>query len=336
MKKLRIDILTRLDARAVPQNSQEIRLFCKLRNELARMPYFLEYYRKLGIDRFIFTDNGSTDGTTDYLLQQPDCHVLYTTDSFRDVYVYWQNRALDLYGVDHWCLIVDADELLVYPHSEKVNIKHFCQILEQDGSDGLYTFMLDMYADGDMAKAICEPGKPLTDICPMFDRDYQFVRRTFLDLLQFPNRPPPFPITEVVGGPRARLFYPEQNSTKVWPRVRPRLLGRVLKLLARLGLVSDENVPHMASILFKIPLVKWRKGLSYASSTHIITPLKLSSVTGILLHFKFFSDFHEKAVREAARVAAAHGARGAARAGPCAIAQRRRRRTVQGTAHPLR
>ncbi len=306
---MKVHILTRLDARPIPPESQEVRLFCKLRNELVRLPYFLQFYREMGVDRFIFVDNGSTDGTTEYLLSQRDCHVLHTTDPFRDVYVHWQNRALDLYGTDHWCLVVDADEFLVFPHCEKICLKQFCRFLDIEGSQGVYSFMLDMYSKGPFAEAQYSVGQDPLDICPYHDRDYKFVDRTFLDMMRLPNRPPPFPETEVIGGPRARIFYPEQNTEEVFPRVWPRIAGRVLTPFAQSKLWPDSRVPHMASMLFKVPLVRWGQELAYYSSTHIMTPIRLSAVTSALLHYKYFADFLDKAIIEATRGAYEGGGR---------------------------
>jgi hypothetical protein len=304
-------ILTRLDVIPISDNKDEVRLIATVRNELPRLPFFFAYYRKLGVKRFFFTDNNSDDGTTAYLLQQPDCHVFHTTNSYREAQygVHWQNRLLDSYGAGHWCLIVDADELFVYPFCEKVSLNSLCLYLDRFGWEGVYTFMLDMYHPSNMAEAVCEPGKSFIDICPMFDRDYHFVRRSFFDLLRLPHRPPPFPETEVIGGPRARIFYPEQNTTALWPRLKVRLLGRLLKKFSGLGLFGEDKVPHMASMLFKVPLVKWRKGMAYYSSTHILTPIKLADITGVLLHFKFFSDFHDKAMLESRRGEHVGGAR---------------------------
>jgi hypothetical protein len=53
--------------------------------------------------------------------------------------------------------------------------------------------------------------------------------------------------------------------------------------------------------LKKIPLVRWRSGLHYKLSTHIISDVRLSPVTGALQHFKFFSDFYELSKRESER-----------------------------------
>ncbi len=298
-----VHILTRMDSRVIPENAEEIRLVSPVRNEMARLPYFLDYYRELGVNRFLFIDNNSDDGTTTYLLRQPDCHVFHTTDSYREsrFALRWINRLLDMYGTGHWCVVADADELLVYPRCEQVNLRQLCAYLDRFGYEGLFTFLLDMYHPTDMAEAVCVPGKAFTEICPMFDRDYCFVRRSVIDMMRLPGRPPPFPETEVIGGPRARIFYPEQNTPRVFPRIKARLIGRVLGLLAQCHLLDPDRVPHMSGILFKVPLVKWRKGCAYYSSTHILTPVKLADVTGALLHFKFFSDFYQKAVVETAR-----------------------------------
>ena len=41
--------------------------FCTIRNEQPRLPYFLKYYRELGVDHFLFVDNDSADATAEYL-----------------------------------------------------------------------------------------------------------------------------------------------------------------------------------------------------------------------------------------------------------------------------
>ena len=51
---------------------EPILLFVTVRNERVRLPYFLEYYRKLGVDHFVVIDNGSDDGSREYLAAQPD------------------------------------------------------------------------------------------------------------------------------------------------------------------------------------------------------------------------------------------------------------------------
>ena len=49
----------------------DVLLFSTFRNEHLRMPYFLKYYRGIGINHFLMVDNGSTDGGAEYLIDQP-------------------------------------------------------------------------------------------------------------------------------------------------------------------------------------------------------------------------------------------------------------------------
>ncbi|MBV8060344.1 MAG: glycosyltransferase family 2 protein, partial [Alphaproteobacteria bacterium] len=71
-----------------------------VRNELVRLPYLLEYHRKLGIKQFFFIDNLSTDGTLDYIKSQPDCIPLIAESSFRDAHggSLWIQEAIFKFG----------------------------------------------------------------------------------------------------------------------------------------------------------------------------------------------------------------------------------------------
>lgn len=284
--------LRKLDTRQIPVAPDEIRLFSFVRNEAERMPYFLQYYRDLGVSRFFIIDDSSTDGTETYLLNQADCHVFRNTTSYiaSNSGIHWRAELLDQYGVNHWCLSVDADELFVYPHSETVDIRKLCSFLEKEGSETIFTFLLDMYPTGPLKEAVCVPGKPFTEICSYFDRDYTFVDRIHL------KRELPFPAQEAIGGPRTRCFYGYQGQNIYAWRLAMHVIERSIEALRAKGL----NVPRVrlkSTPLFKVPLVKWKKGYAYTSSTHQLNRVPISKVSGALLHFKFFSDFHDRAVK---------------------------------------
>jgi hypothetical protein len=70
--------LTPVADRTANLPAQPILLFSTVRNERVRLPYFLTYYRRLGIDHFLIVDNGSDDGTREYLADQPDVSRLVT------------------------------------------------------------------------------------------------------------------------------------------------------------------------------------------------------------------------------------------------------------------
>lgn len=287
---MKTHVLTRLDTRPIPDAPQEIRLFNFVYNEAERLPYFFDYYRRLGVNRFFIIDNNSGDTTRQFLLDQPDCHVFFTADSFSqsNCGIDWTKALLDLYGVNQWCLLVDADELLVYPDCETTPLRQFCDRLGLAGSEALLTFLLDMYADGDMKNAVCTPGKPFTDICAYFDKDYTWVDRIGL-------RHQPFPPQEVLGGPRQRSFYPPQGETSPARRMQIHLLMRANYFLREKLHLPVPASRAKAPALFKVPLIRWQKTYAYTASTHELNPVRLAAATGALLHFKFFADFHAHA-----------------------------------------
>jgi hypothetical protein len=104
--------LVRIDHRSVNNNRTEVRAFMTVRDEKLRLPHSLDHHRKLGVSRFFVIDNGSTDGSTEFLLAQPDCHVFLTRKSYAESRygLEWQHRLLKEYGIDRWCLIIDAHE----------------------------------------------------------------------------------------------------------------------------------------------------------------------------------------------------------------------------------
>lgn len=279
-----------ISAKPVPQGGNEIRLFCVARNEMLRLPYFLNYYRELGVDRFFFVDNASTDGTLEYLQSQSNVHVFATTASFAQAKggAVWLNALMDAYGRGQWCLVADADELLVYPDCEAVDLPQFCEQLDAEGCEALQVILLDMYSDQPMPKLNYQAGQNLLEACPYFDGDYKFIKR-----LSLPGDPPAFPPLEPVGGPRSRMFFPRQHKAGNGRRLLVKLLCRTLKPLVKRGWINQDWVPHPAPQMFKIPLVRWRDGLQLVTK-HRTTPLALSATSGALLHFKYLDDFAAK------------------------------------------
>jgi glycosyltransferase involved in cell wall biosynthesis len=289
-ERMRVHTLVRVDTRTMADDQSEIRVFIPLRNEVLRLPQTLAYYRKLGVARFFVVDNGSTDGSKEFLLAQPDCHVFVTHNSFAEAgcSVEWLNALLDEYGTNHWCLTVDADEWFVYPGCERRPLSDFAAYLERSGAEGVFAFLLDMYGSGRIAEANPDPQLSFLDSCRYFDREYDWRHRSYVAGLESS----PFPEYDVLGGPRLRLFLP--NIRRYYHLMRA--LWRAYYLL-RLPLPLALNPPPR---LTKIPLVHWLPGTRYEHN-HATTPIKLSETTGVLLHFKFLQDFYARVVDEVNR-----------------------------------
>jgi hypothetical protein len=237
-----------------------VRVFLLVRNELTRLPWLLAYYRGLGVDRFLVLDNDSDDGTREWLLAQgPDVHLFHTTASYAKsaAGVRWTNRLLDEHGTGAWCLTVDGDEALVYPHAETLPLKRLTRYLDAIGAEAMLAPMLDMYADAPLDAVTYAPGQSLIEAFPWFDGEGYVLRDSAK-----------FPYLRLLGGCRARVFYPTQAS------------GPVLQ---------------------KVPLIRWARDIKYTSGKHTAFPCRLADVTGALLHFKYLPEFAAAARREVAR-----------------------------------
>ena len=282
--------LIRTDTRAIDNEQNEIRAFMTVRNEILRLPRTFEHYRNIGVARFFIVDNGSTDGSKEFLLKQPDCHLFVTHNSYAESQygVEWQNTLLDEYGLNHWCLLVDADEWFIYPGYETISLGEFTAYLDGTGAQGVFSVMLDMYAPGPIAEAIAAPHRSLLDACRYFDNQYTWHRR-----LRVPGRHRfRFPEYNISGGPRWRLLFPSLHRHYY-----------VLKTIWQISYYLGFTLPvtlRPAPILTKIPLVRWLAGTKYRHP-HATTPIKLSDVTGVLLHFKFLEDFFDRVSTEVNR-----------------------------------
>jgi len=172
--------------------------FVTQRNEQMRLPYFLKYYRDLGIDHFLFVDNGSEDGSTAYLAAQPDVSVWTTQASYRRARfgMDWINHLLRRYGSGHWCLTVDPDEFLVYPFCEARPLRAMTDWMDASQLSGLSAMLLDMYPRGPVQKQTYTEGQNPLEVTCWFDGGNYTTRRN-----------PQLHNLWIQGGPRARKFF---------------------------------------------------------------------------------------------------------------------------------
>ena len=182
-------------------SADDILLFSCVRNEAARLPFFLKHYRSLGIGHFLFVDNDSNDGTAEYLADQADVSLWKTRASYRLARfgMDWLTWLMIRYGHDRWCLTVDADEILIYPNWKKRGLADLAAWLDGRGMRAFGAMMLDMYPEGALAEHPYVPGESPFDVLCWFDaQGYSTKYQPKLENLL------------IRGGVRERIFFQQE------------------------------------------------------------------------------------------------------------------------------
>lgn len=264
----------RRQLRAIADRTAAIRpgmvlAFVTLRNESVRLPHFLAHHRRLGVDHFLIVDNASTDDTADLLRDQPDVSLWTTVGSYRASRfgMDWLAWLMMRHGHGHWCLTLDADETLIYPHWETRDLHALTQWLDRQGLAVLPAMLLDLYPQGAVSAQPYTPGQNPAEVLPFFDRgNYSVqVQPTMRNLW-------------IQGGPRARVLLgdkprqaPTLNKTPLvrWNRRFAYVNSTHSLLPRRLNRVYDETGGER--------------------------------ISGILLHSKFLNTAVPRATEEKAR-----------------------------------
>ena len=239
----------------------EVVVVCVVRNEIVMLPHFLHHYRRLGIDRFIFIDNLSDDGTTALLLAQPDA-IVYSAEADYRVARYgvtWQLCAMAHHAMGKWVIAVDADELLVIPQLEDGKIRTWLQELDRSGYTAAQTPMVDMLPQGPLSEADFAQQSPF-EVAPFIDQPP--VQPWRLGSGQFSNQ------ASYVSALRHRLA---------------------------------PNSPPNAFTSQKIPLFRYQPWIHLADGLHYASNVSLGRPSAWLAHFKYHSKFALKVQEEVVR-----------------------------------
>jgi hypothetical protein len=274
-EKVLIDLnskIKRVDNSPIPNNKDEIRLFAIARNEALRLPFFLEYYFKLGVDRIFLIDNQSLDETVSIALTRKKVHVFVANDSFKN-FSQWKDFLLELYGKDYWCLVVDIDELFYYPLADKLGIKTFVKYLDKHGFTATENILLDIYSSSSVANTSYLPNENPLNVLRYFDKQIKVGEINQFDHKNLVS----FRCRSYFGGVRHRVFSRVEN--KLW-----------------------------LFCLSKYQLFKYTSIIYLTGGQHAINNAKLADLRGVVLHTKFLYDFVEKVKNEVYREVHSNGA----------------------------
>lgn len=298
------DGLVPVGAPPAPRPGEILALFV-VRNEALRLPSALARARRLGVDRAIVIDNRSTDGTRAIAGAGRDwVHLIDAPGSYAasNFGVGWTNAVLDRWARGHWVLVLDADEVLVFPGSERDgSLRALCAHLEAIGSEALRAVLLDCFPEGPLHAVRFRSGDDLLAAAPFFEPPCLRAEPA-----------PHFPYEQIYGGLRERIFFPEADPRRPGRWLHQRLfnLGWRVPALRRAAWYA-RLAPRLSPNLAKVPLLRWREGARLIASTHMLAPMALApdQPSGVLLHFKFLQDFHDRALDAVARGAHFDGSR---------------------------
>lgn len=247
----------------------DILVFSTLRNEKIRLPFFLKYYRDIGVNHFFIVDNGSTDGSAEYLADQPDVSLWHTEAGYKRARfgVDWLNWLQMRYADGHWALVVDPDEFLVYPFCDTRPLRALTDWLDASSIKSFSAMLLDMYPKGRIDAEPYQAGQDPLQIANWFDSgNYTITKNKIFGNLW------------IQGGPRQRVFFPDK------PAKAP--------ALNKIPLVKwDRKYAYVSSTHMLLP-----RGLNL-----VYDEWGGEKASGVLLHTKFLDTFTAKAAEELGR-----------------------------------
>jgi hypothetical protein len=247
----------------------DILLFATLRNERIRLPYFLKYYRDLGVNHFFMVDNGSHDGSREYLERQSDVTLFHSTASYKRARfgTDWLNWLMRRHAHGHWALVVDVDEFFVYPFCDTRPIRALTDWLDGSGVKAFSAMLVDMYPKGEISAAKYQEGQDPLEVVNWFDSGNYMISKND----EYQN-------LWVQGGPRARVFFRDD------PENAP--------ALNKIPLVKwDRSYVYANSTHMLLP-----RGLNL-----VYDALGGEKPSGALLHAKFIHTFIDKTREELER-----------------------------------
>lgn len=168
----------------------------------------MENYRKLGVERFVFLDDQSTDGTRQFLSAQLDCMVLRSYRNFSEIVPInhpmaredgkarivniWLNILIRKFSLNRWANHLDADEFLKLPVGMRIQ-----DLLRSTAQDArfIWSVVLEMYPS-----TISSPEELQNSKFTNMDDDWYYDAREYLRLVDDGE------LKRIYPGARARLM----------------------------------------------------------------------------------------------------------------------------------
>lgn len=238
-----------------PSDPTRAVVLCLVRNGAAHLPTFLHYYERLGVDRFVLLDNGSTDATIALARQSDRVTLLSTALPFGTYEIALKRWLVRQFGSGGgWCLVADMDELFDYPFSSRLPLREFLSYLNWRGYNAVSAQNLEMI-----------PREAIADIQGRDNSDLELTHRHYdlSDIRKVRNQ-----------------FWLERNELDAEGHY------------THTGGIWETVFGYHGSKLTKQPLLRPGRGMRvFPYDIHFVANARIADVTGVFRHYKYTGTF---------------------------------------------
>ncbi len=233
----------------------EVVLIALVRNGGYYLDAFFRHYRAMGVQHFVFMDNGSTDDTLDRIRREKGTVIDQCSLPLAKYEDLIRAYPANTYGQNRWCLYVDMDEIFDFEGRSAIGIKGLIRYLEVQGYTAFVAQMLEMFPKSSLRSVADLPFKQVLlefmyfDVSTVSKYDYHSTDIAFSDLLRS-NTVATADIKFCFGGVRGKVF--------------------------------GENC-----CLTKHPLIFNGPNVTPAPHPHLSIGVACADVTGVIKHYKF-------------------------------------------------
>ena len=236
----------------------EVTVVSLVRDGAYYLPVFFDYYRSLGIQHFVFIDNGSTDTTLDLIRAQPDTVILQSSLPWGQFENDFRRTAAERYCRNRWCLYVDMDEIFDFEGRQEIGLTGLIRYLEAQGATALMAQMLEMF-----------PKVPLSSVATLpYDQVLEQFHYCDLDAIR-------------------RLDYTDEDTGFSYFLRQNRLSSAETQILfgGVRGKIFGENC-----CLSKHPLVYVGDKVQPGVHPHCSSNVAVADISALIKHYKFAND----------------------------------------------
>jgi lipopolysaccharide biosynthesis glycosyltransferase len=151
--------LRELRGRVVPATREpELRVLMAMDRVPPQLPELLQRYLSGNADRILIAVGDPDAAALDSAMgANGRLHMFKLAEGLqsRDATL---RRLLHRYGKGHWCVLVDGDELLLYPHADVLSLRDLCSYLDSAGFEALDCHVVARVRRDGVSSAACRAG----------------------------------------------------------------------------------------------------------------------------------------------------------------------------------